>query len=258
MKIRRAVRFVLPLGSVALLGLSGCVTTTFPNFSHWDHLPPIDSLPSDRAPAVIHRSSRGLEPDEAYRTRAMQARKRRDLLWGAYHFCDGTSVDRQLGFALERVGYAPGGRFETLMVFDFEKNITGTRTHMSIAQLADLIRKFHARTGVLPVIYVNPGWFNGKLERDRYTKADLAVIRQCPLWTSSYESKPTRARVFEPWTFWQYAGDSTLGSYGDLVSDEAFPRGIPGVGPKLEMNLFRGDVLKLRGFWKRHSIPTRF
>lgn len=238
-----------------------CATTTFPNFSHWDNIPSIVSFPAYQVPAVIHRSSRGLEIDEKYRRRAGEARRRPDISWGAYHFCTGASVQRQLDFALNRVGYDRSGHYRTLMVFDFEHNVVGRGNHMRIGNLAELIRRFHSRTGVYPVIYVNPNWFNQRVRNDRHTASDARIIAKCPLWTSSYKAKPNRAAIFRSWSIWQYAGDSTNASYGDFVSgiEKAnYPRGVRGVGFKLEMNLYRGSKSGLKSFWARHSIPARY
>ncbi|MCB1062640.1 MAG: glycoside hydrolase family 25 protein [Verrucomicrobiae bacterium] len=243
---------------VAATLLPSCATTTFPNFSHWDSIPSIATFPAKKTPAVIHRASRGTETDSAYRHRAQQCRQRPDIEWGAYHFCTGAPVQTQLSLALDRVGHSPGAANRTLMVFDFEKNVKGANDYMRVADLAELIRRFHARTGVYPVLYVNPGWFSRRLATDSYSSADRAVIRKCPLWTSAYRGKPSKVKGFPSWTIWQYSGDASLPSYGDGRISPSYPRGIPGVGSKLEMNLYRGSVESLRSFWGRHSIPTRF
>ncbi len=264
--MRNYVLFVI-VGIV--LGCQGCAstsslsptTTTFPNFSHWDDIPSIASFPADKAPAVIHRASRGLEADEKYRRRAAQARRRPDILWGAYHFCNGTNVQRQLDFTMRQIAYDPAGRYRTLVVFDFEHNVVGRGNHMSVAALAQLIRRFHAQTGVYPVIYVNPNWFNKRVHSDRHSAEDERVIRKCPLWTSAYKAKPNPTAIFRNWTVWQYSGDTTNAGYGDYAGGfekARHPRGVKGVGKKLEMNLYRGSKSSLKAFWSRHSIPTRY
>lgn len=252
------------------LGVSACsstapgslsTTTTFPNFSHWDDIPSIATFPADKAPAVIHRASRGLEADKKYRQRVAQARRRPDISWGAYHFCTGGDVQRQLDFAMRQIAYDPAGPYRTLMVFDFEHNVVGRGNHMSVAQLAELIRRFHSKTGVYPVIYVNPNWFNKRAHSDRHSADDERVIRRCPLWTSAYKGKPNPTNIFRNWTVWQYSGDTTNAGYGDYAGTfekAKHPRGVKGVGKKLEMNLFRGNKASLKNFWARHSIPTRY
>lgn len=235
-------------------------TTTFPNFSHWDDIPSVASFPADKIPAVVHRSSRGLEADKKYRRRAAEARRRPDISWGAYHFCTGSNVQRQLDFSMRQMGYDRAGPYRTLMVFDFEHNVS-KGGHMSLSSLAELIRRFHARTGVYPVIYVNPNWFNKRVRSDRHSKEDQRVIRRCPLWTSAYKARPNATSVFRNWTVWQYSGDTTNAGYGDFASmkdKKRHPRGVKGVGHKLEMNLYRGNAASLKAFWSRHSIPTRY
>jgi GH25 family lysozyme M1 (1,4-beta-N-acetylmuramidase) len=254
--MQRIAPLLITVGLCALV--SSCATTTFPNFSHWDSIPSIASFPADKAPAVIHRSSRGLETDSAYRRRAQESRQRPDIAWGAYHFCTGAKVGTQLNLAMERVGYDPNAANRTLMVFDFERNVKGAKDYMRVADLAELVSQFRAKTGVYPVLYVNPGWFNQRLASDSYSPEDRRVIRNCPLWTSAYRSKPARVKGFPSWAIWQYAGDSSLPSYGDGRNSLMYPRGIRGVGSKLEMNVFKGSVQSLHPFWARHSIPTRF
>ena len=147
------------------------------------------------------------------------------------------------------------------MVFDFERNALPPHDYLKIAELAAIIREFRQRTGVYPVIYVNPNWFNSRLAADPHSAADRATINKCPLWTSAYKAKPNPAEVFRGWSIWQYAGDSRQSSYGDFASPfekSKYPRGIPGVGSRLEMNIFKGDLSALQRFWQKHSIPTRF
>ena len=273
---QRDSRSLLPEGKYYLIAIVGVVlcgqgcasnssvpsgSTTFPNFSHWDDIPSIASFPANKAPAVIHRASRGLEADEKYRRRAAEARRRPDISWGAYHFCTGTNMQKQLDFAMNRIGYDPVGPYRTLMVFDFEHNVVGRSNHMRLSELAELIRRFHSRTGVYPVIYVNPNWFNKRVRSDRHSAADERVIRRCPLWTSAYKAKPNQTAIFRNWTVWQYSGDTTNAGYGDYVGGfekAKHPRGVKGVGKKLEMNLYRGSKSSLKNFWSRHSIPTRY
>ena len=106
------------------------------------------------------------------------------------------------------------------------------------------------------MIYINPGWLNKAAGNEIISNADRATIKSCPLWTSAYRAKPKKAQIFSNWKIWQYSGDDTLPGYGG--NSATYPRGIPGVGRKLEMNLFKGDVEDLREFWMQHSIPTAF
>lgn len=252
-------RALLIVAAAALL--SSCSVTNFPNFSHWDtNIPSITAFPADKAPAVIHRASRGLDADELYRTRAAQARQRPDILWGAYHRVLGQSIDKQLPFAMQRVGYDPAGPHRTLMVFDFEQN-SASEGNVKTQDLANLIRKFHTQTGVYPVLYINPGWVNRRELEDNPSAADRHVLRQCTVWTSAYKAPPAEAPLLKPWSIWQYSGDSTQSGYGDfapLNQKGQFPRGIPGIGSKLEMNQFKGSVSQLKAVWAKHSIPTRY
>jgi len=195
--------------------------------------------------------------DTRYRQRAAQARSRPDIAWGAYHFCTGASVETQLKLALSRVGYDSKGPHRTMMVFDFERNSHNKRDYMRVKSLAHLVRRFKSTTGVYPMIYVNPTWFNQRVRADRPSKADLAVIKRCPVWTSAYGAPPRKTVLWNDWTIWQYSGDSSQRSYGDRAGTSKYPRGVRGVGSKLEMNIYKGSNSQLKALFRRHSIPTR-
>jgi hypothetical protein len=246
------------------LGLVSC-GTTFPNFSAWDEdLPPIHEFPVKRAPVVVHRGSIGLDTDSRYEARAREARRNPDLLWGAYHLCTGDGIHSQLQTFLKSIGYSPEGAHRTVVVLDLE-SCGPKRGDITVPDLASLARMLQDRTGVYPIIYVNPYQANRRLRTEPHSRRDIDTLSQCPLWTSSWTYHPRTKKIpgvpaWDPWHIWQYAGDAGEEGFrdGNPLYRFKYPRGIRGVGAKLEMNFYPGNAEELRAFLGRHSVPVNF
>lgn len=257
-------RIVLLGVVVACLGVVSC-GTTFPNFSAWDEdLPPIHEFPPSKAPVVIHRGSIGLDTDSRYEVRAREARLNPEMLWGAYHLCTGDGIHSQLNTFLKSIGYAKDGAYRTVVVLDLE-SCGPRRGDITIPDLASLARMLHERTGVYPIIYVNPYQANRRLRTEEHSRRDIATLSQCPLWTSSWTYHPRTKKIpgvpaWDPWDLWQYAGDAGEEGFRDSnpLYRFKYPRGIRGVGDKLEMNFYPGSAEELRTFLGQHSVPVKF
>ena len=257
-------RFFVPLIIVASAALVSC-GTTFPNFSAWDEdLPPMDEFPAKRAPAIIHRASIGLDTDSLYQARTQEARRNPEIFWGGYHLCTGDGIHSQLNTLLKSIGYAKDGAYRTAVVLDLE-SCGPKRGDITIPDLASLTRLIHERTGVYPIIYVNPYQANRRLRTEEHSRRDIETLSQCPLWTSSWTYHPRTKKIpaipaWDPWDLWQYAGDAGeegFHSRNPLYRFQ-YPRGIRGVGDKLEMNIFNGNREELRELLIQSSVPTRF
>jgi len=250
--------------------LAGCAAlvscgTTFPNFSGYDEdLPPMNEFPVRKAPAIIHRASIGLDTDSRYQARAQEAHLNPEIVWGGYHLCTGDGIKSQLNVLLKSIGYAEDGKFRTAVVLDLE-SCGPKRGDITIPDLASLARLLHERTGVYPIIYVNPYQANRRLRTEEHSRKDIETLSQCPLWTSSWTYHPRTKKIpavpaWDPWDIWQYAGDAGEEGYHarNILYRFQYPRGIRGVGAKLEMNIFAGNEDELREFLLQSSVPTQF
>src|SRR5215470_10254696 len=137
-------RFVLALSLFPLTGLAG---NSVVNLSHYD-LMRVDfvAMKSEGVVGVIHEATfPRLQRDWRYFERQASA-SQAGLLWGAYHFGDGTSPISQADHFLAVVGSshplinpAPNAektRPGVLLVLDFEKNGHYPGGSMSVSQAA--------------------------------------------------------------------------------------------------------------------------
>src|SRR2546423_12926527 len=157
------VKFRLLL-ALAFAPLSAFAANSVVNLSHYDSMR-VDfvAMKSEGVIGVIHEASfPRLQRDSHYAERQSQA-MRAGLLWGAYHFGDGTSPISQADHFLATVASShptvnpvpneektrPG----VLLVLDFEKNGHYPGGSMSTAQAAAFVQRIKERTGKYPGIY---------------------------------------------------------------------------------------------------------
>mgnify|MGYP003386591729 FL=1 len=97
---------------------------------HGDVVTSWDTIHDSGIRGVIHKASQGSSiVDKKYADRKPQA-QRAGLLWGAYHFGDGSDVDAQVNNFLSVVGDAK----DTLLALDFEPNPKGASMSLSQAK----------------------------------------------------------------------------------------------------------------------------
>jgi len=179
---------------------------------------------------VIHKSSQGSgyrDPD--YVSRRAQA-KAAGLLWGAYHFNDGSDVAAQVDWFLKCA--APDD--STLLVLDFEDN---PKSNMSIAQAVQFLRLLEQKTGRKGAIYSG-----NRLKETIHILGsnDRAYLCSHRLWLCQYGPKAVLPAGFPNYWLWQYTGDG-IGPG---------PHGIPGIqGSGIDLNAYDGDRAKLKSEW---------
>jgi len=185
--------------------------------------------------AVIYRTSLGLKdvPAEraAYRAAKSQARSL-GLLWGAFHVLSHEDVDAQVRAFLT---IEDGSDGETLMALDWEGTSRGTAT---IAQMRDMVTKFHKIRGYYPMIY------GGNVLAQECGKTRDDVLAACPLWyiyllSSKRPALELPKATWPDYTFWQFATEKRAGG-------DPYP---PHVLPGADWSRFKGSVDELRKAW---------
>jgi len=175
---------------------------------------------------VFHKATQGLSfVDPLYSKRRADAADA-GLLWGAYHFGDGSDGVQQADYFLKSVGDPSG----MLLVLDFEANPTGPS--MSIEEARAFVTHIEAVTGAWPGFYCGH-YFKEMLG----TKSD-PILSNCWLWLAQYGPTPVIPRTWSTWTFWQY----TDGANGPQ------PHSVPGIG-LCDRDQFNGTADELRGLW---------
>src|ERR1051326_7682326 len=188
-------RIVLALSLFPLCALAG---NSVVNMSHYDLMrPDFVAMKSEGVVGIIHEASfPRYERDWRYSERQTAA-MRAGLLWGAYHFADGTDPVRQADHFLSVVASShplvssavaeektrPG----VLLVLDFEKNHY-RGGNMSVAQAVDFAQRIKERTGIYPGIYGSENrlrqMFSG------VSGAQRAILSNCWLWVANYHAQP--------------------------------------------------------------------
>ena len=227
------------------------------NMSHYDLLrPDFVGMKSEGVVAVIHEASfPRFERDWRYAERQLQA-TRAGLLWGAYHFADGTDPIRQADHFLSVVASSARpvvagpaqeerNRPGVLLVLDFEANHYHGG-NMTVSQAVAFAQRIKERTGVYPGIYGSENrlrqMFSG------VSGAQRAVLSNCWLWVANYHAQPRGISPWGSWELWQYCGDGKCG----LRPRNAFPIGVANMR-RAERNIFNGNNVSLQNFWQQHS-----
>ncbi len=209
----------------------------FVDLSH--HNQDVDLATARRSGLVglLHKATQGVSfVDPTWVERARQAREL-GLLLGAYHFCTNEPVEAQLDHflgVLARVGAAG-----VLPCLDWEPNPDVSQGTLTLEGLVELTDRFHARTGVYPVLY-GGYWMLGALSSGR----PLGGIGRCPLWQGFYSRAfGWLSDIWERWTLLQYT-DGTLGPG---------PHAFPGLGA-VDRDTFNGTLEDANAFWAANAL----
>ena len=241
-----------------LLAVTAFAANSVVNMSHYDLVrADFIAMKNEGVVGVIHEATfPRLQRDWRYaerQTSAMQA----GLLWGAYHFADGTNpisqADHFLGVVaathpLVNSAKAEKSRPGVLLVLDFEKNGHYPGGSMSTAQAAAFVERIKERTGKYPGIYGSENRLRQMLYGSGATAAHRAVLSNCWLWIANYHNEPRYTSPWDRWDLWQYTGDGKCG----LRPRSSFPTSVANLR-RAERNIFRGNNALLQAFWEQHS-----
>jgi lysozyme len=240
----------------AFVPLTGFASNSVVNMSHYDLMrPDFVAMKSEGVLGVIHEATfPRYERDWRYRERQLEA-MRAGLLWGAYHFADGTDPIRQADHFVNMVASShplvttpvqeEKNRPGVLLVLDFEKNHY-RGGNMSVGQAVAFAQRIKERTGKYPGIYGS----ENRLRQMFYgmSSTQSAILSNCWLWVANYHAQPRGISPWGQWHLWQYTGDGRCG----LRPRSAFPIGVANMR-KAERNIFNGNNAALQAFWKEHA-----
>jgi lysozyme len=246
-----------------LLALSLCPLSMFAsnsvvNMSHYDLVrADFVAMKSEGVLGVIHEATfPRLQRDWRYNERQLAAMQA-GLLWGAYHFGDGTDPVRQADHFLNvvgashplvRIGKEPERRSGVLLVLDFEKNGHYPGGSMSVSQACAFVERIKERTGKYPGIYGSEYRLRQMLYGRGVSEGQRAVLSNCWLWIANYHAQPRYTSPWGNWHLWQYTGDGKCG----LRPRSEFPVGVANLR-KAERNIFNGNNAALQAFWQEHA-----
>lgn len=179
---------------------------------------------------IIHKSSQGLTiPDKTYATRRKAALDA-GLLWGAYHFADGSDPRAQAQHFMQ----AASPDDSTLMALDYEANGTST---MNLAGARAFLEELDGALGRNGVLY------SGNLIKETLGNDADGFFADHRLWLAQYGDNPKWPSAWaKPWLH-QFSGDG-VNNHGIRI---------PGINDaqagKLDMNSFDGEEAQMIAEW---------
>jgi lysozyme len=242
-----------------LLAVTALASNNVVNMSHYDLMrADFVGMKNEGVAGIIHEATfPRLRQDSRYFERQAAAAQA-GLLWGAYHFGDGTSPISQADHFLSVVASShPAAtksddsdkrRTGILLVLDFEKNGHYPGGSMSTAQAAAFAERIKERTGKYPGIYGSEFRLRQMLYSGGASDAHRSILSNCWLWIANYHNEPRYTSTWGHWDLWQYTGDGKCG----LRPRGSFPISVANMR-KAERNIFRGSNAALRAFWQEHA-----
>jgi GH25 family lysozyme M1 (1,4-beta-N-acetylmuramidase) len=185
---------------------------------------------------VIHKVSQSYNyADPEYKQRRIDATGA-GLLWGAYHFCTGDDVTRQMEWFLAQAN--PDD--QTLLALDYED---WRVSQMGIAQLIDACGYLTTKTGRAPVVY------SGNTLKESIAGAGqhgAEFLGQHRLWVAQYGPAVKLPYGFSDWWLWQF-------------SDGVINKGsaaVPGISGEVDLNTYQGTRDMLIAEWAGVPLAT--
>src|SRR5438874_7626207 len=221
------------------------------NLSHYDLMrPDFVTMKNEGIVGIIHEATYPSFQRDAQYVFREQAATRAGLLWGAYHYANGTDPVRQADHFLSVVSGAwsqadaasrPAG---VLLVLDFEKNSHYPGGTMRADQAVAFVERIRERTGQYPGIYSGEYNLGRVLNGPKVTTAQKRVLTNCWLWIANYQKEPRATATRSYWALWQYCGDGKCG-----LPRSSYPTRVANIA-KAELNIFRGNRTALEDFWQ--------
>jgi lysozyme len=246
------------LFALLLAPLSALADNSVVNMSHYDLVrPDFVGMKSEGVVGVIHEATYPRYERDARYYERFRAARQAGLLWGAYHFADGTNPIRQADHFLDVVATsvprllpteADRNRPGVLLVLDFEKNTHYRGGTMSVGQAVAFVERINERTGKYPGLYCSEYRLRQMLYAPGVTSAQRRALTNCWLWIANYHFEPRNVTPWRAWQLWQYTGDGRC----DLRPRSAFPTRVANVR-RAERNIFRGTNAELQTFWQEHG-----
>src|SRR6266576_3871178 len=242
--------------AILLFSVPACAfaATNVVNMSHYDMMrPDFAAVKRQGIVGVIHEATYPpFVRDAKYLDRQMGALQA-GLLWGAYHYANGSDPVRQADHFLSVVSDAraqadPLSRpASVLLVLDFEKNGHYPGGTMRVDQAVAFVERIHERTGKYPGIYSGEYHLRQVLNSPKVSPTYKRVLSNCWLWIANYHYEPRATAPWSLWSLWQYCGDGRC----DLPR-LAYPTRVANIS-KAERNIFRGGRTALEDFWQERS-----
>src|SRR5438876_154553 len=211
------------------------------NLSHYDLMrPDFVTMKNEGIVGIIHEATYPSFQRDAQYIFRQQTATRAGLLWGSYHYANGTDPIRQADHFLSVVSSAwaqadplsrPAG---VLLVLDFEKNGHYPGGTMRVDQAVAFVERIRERTGKYPGIYSGEYRLRQVLNSPTVSPAYKRVLSNCWLWLANYGARPQATAPWSNWHLWQYTGDGKC-----RLPGSGYPKSVANI-VRAERNIFYG------------------
>lgn len=196
------------------------------DLSHHNRSPDFNQAAASGLKGVIYKASQGQTgTDPTFKASEAKARAA-GLYWGAYHFATGSDGVKQAENFLSQIGDPA----KTLMVLDFEPNLTGPS--MSLSEAQAFVTHVANQTGRFP------GFYSGHYIKQLLGNGHDPLLAKCWFWLAQYGPTAVVPPNWSTWTMWQY----TDGAIGPK------PHDVPGIG-LCDRDQFNGNQGELDQLW---------
>jgi len=207
--------------------MSHAINPRVVDISHHNVVTSFDDVRAAGILGVIHKSSQGAAMVDGQYAARRQAALDAGLMWGAYHFADGSDPVEQVRHFIE----AAQPDANTLMCLDWEPNGNST---MGLDDARAFLTEFQQRMGRKAVLY------SGNLAKEQLGDEADDFFGSHRLWLTQYGPVPRVQASWQSFWLWQFTGDG-IGPT---------PHGIPGIETNgLDINSYDGSDDQLVSEW---------
>ena len=198
------------------------------DLSHWDPASDYAEVKRSGVVGVIFKSTEGTSYRDPTYVAQRDAAKAAGLLWGSYHFADGSNIDKQVRNYLEYTD----PRSDELICLDWEDNPSGSKMALSgVKRWIDTVEDLLQRPNQC-VLY------SGNTAKEALGNTVDEFLAKHRLWVCQYASEPEWQASWEHYWLWQF----TDGEYGPQ------PHTVPGIGP-CDINHYDNTAYRLITEW---------
>jgi lysozyme len=196
------------------------------DLSHHNTVDDFDAMYAAGIRGVIHKSSQGTGMVDAQYAPRRQLATDAGLLWGAYHFADGSDAGAQVKHFLSAADLTASD----LGALDFEPY---PQSEMDLDGARAFLTAYEAARGVKGVLY------SGNLIKETLGDDEDAFFGAHRLWLAQYGPAPKIPAAWSKLFLWQYSDSQ----HGPL------PHGVDGITGNVDCNSFDGTDEELATQW---------
>lgn len=204
------------------------------DISHHNDVSSWDQIKAAGIVGIIHKATEGTSyTDDQYLKRCAPA-MRAGLLWGAYHFANGSDVQKQVDHFLDVVGVDN----DTLYALDWEDDPDGNT--MSADQAHEFLELIGKRIGEGRCVI-----YSGNVAKEKLGSRADPFFGLHRLWLCQYSSSNITVQAsWDDCWLWQYS-DGNVGPE---------PQGCPGVSGDVDTNSYTEGDAELRRTWSGTGV----